>query len=325
MQFQSSALALLVLCLVFTVCSTYQKPRKPEIKKLGTVDLDVVEANPVVFKGKLLRFEYVRKGYWNNRTNDSYFRFVDHETGDVTPAFGQGFHMGCAFVENDTAYITAVNTWDGEYIFLFKSADLENWEKRQILHLPGFGLFNTSLCRADKRYVLMYEIGKPKEEAGERFTARFATSTDLIHWEITPPECNYAKDRYTAPHCLRYLDGYFYNFYLESHQGYETRVVRSPDLIHWEPSPFNPVLVASAADKEIYNDKLMLVQRNKIQAAKNINNSDIDFCEFNGKLIINYSWGNQQGTEFLAEAVYNGTLADFLEGWFPDIKNSRDD
>ena len=47
------------------------------------------------------------------------------------------------------------------------------------------------------------------------------------------------------------------------------------------------------------------------------NNSDVDFCEFRGKTIITYSWGNQQGTEFLAEAAYEGTLASFLKGFFP--------
>ena len=29
-----------------------------------------------------------------------------------------------------------------------------------------------------------------------------------------------------------------------------------------------------------------------------------------------YSWGNQQGTEFLAEASYEGNLKDFLQAWF---------
>jgi len=51
--------------------------------------------------------------------------------------------------------------------------------------------------------------------------------------------------------------------------------------------------------------------------AEDCNNSDIDFCEFKGKLIINNSWGNQRGKEFLAEAVYQGTLKQFLKGWFP--------
>jgi hypothetical protein len=43
----------------------------------------------------------------------------------------------------------------------------------------------------------------------------------------------------------------------------------------------------------------------------------MDFCEFRGRTVITYSWGNQQGTEFLAEAVYDGPLESFLMGFFP--------
>ena len=162
----------------------------------------------------------------------------------------------------------------------------------------------------------MFEIGSPKEEAGERFTARFAKSKDLKDWTLTPPECVYAKDRYTAPHCLRYLDGYFYDFYLEAHEGYEMRVVRSKNLRQWESSPKNPVLKASPDDKKIANSRLTAEERETVKKAKNINNSDIDFCEYKGRTIINYSWGDQQGAEFLAEAYYEGTVESFLRGWF---------
>ena len=54
----------------------------------------------------------------------------------------------------------------------------------------------------------------------------------------------------------------------------------------------------------------------------NVNNSDIDFCEYQGKLIISYSWGNQTGQEFLAAAFYQGTLAEFLCSWFPTGKSA---
>jgi len=187
------------------------------------------------------------------------------------------------------------------------------------LDLPGFQIFNTSICKADGKYVLMFEIGEPKEQAGAPFTARFATSADLKHWTVTPPECVYAKDRYTAPHCLRYLDGYYYDFYLESIRGgYEQFVVRSKDFIHWQSSPLNPVLKASDDDRKIRNPNLTAEQRKRIAAAKNLNNSDMDFCEYQGRLVIFYSWGNQLGVEHLAEAVYDGTQADFLRGWFPE-------
>ena len=289
---------------------------KPVIQKLGTIDCDLVETNPVVFGDRLYRFEYVRPGYKPNDTGDSYFRFVDWETGQVTPAFGAGHHMGCAYVDGDTAYVTCVDVWDGEHLLLFASKDLETWERREILHLPGWGMFNTSLCRDGDGYMLMFEVGKPPEIAGQRFTARFAQSTDLRTWELTPDACNYHRERYTAPHCLRWLDGWYYDFYLEAHDGWEQRVVRSRDLIHWESSPHDPVLRADDADKRQANPGLDADSRQRIVDAENRNNSDIDFCEFRGSVWITYSWGNQRGNEFLATARYDGTEADFLRGWF---------
>jgi hypothetical protein len=59
-------------------------------------------------------------------------------------------------------------------------------------------------------------------------------------------------------------------------------------------------------------------QRTRVANAVDINNSDIDFCEFHGQLRITYSWGNQQGIEHLAEAMYDGSEAEFLRGWFPE-------
>ena len=108
--------------------------------------------------------------------------------------------------------------------------------------------------------------------------------------------------------------------YLETHPGprYETYIVRSRDLIRWEPSPLNPVLVVSDEDRRIANPKLTAEKRRKVAGAVDRNNSDVDFCEFRGRTVIYYSWGNQQGTEFLAEAAYDGSLASFLRGFFPD-------
>jgi len=291
---------------------------RPLIIKTGTIDRDLAEVTTVVFKNKLYRFEYVNPGYWDNHTGDSYFRFIDHETGKPTKSFAKGFHMGSAYIYNDTAYVTCVDHWDGERIYIFSSADLENWDQRLAIELPGFGMFNTSLTRDDNKFVLMFEIGKPEKEAGVPFTAHFATSTDLKKWEVLSSDHNYAKDRYTAPHCLRYLDGYYYDFYLEEHNGYETRVVRSKDLIHWESSPLNPVLKASADDRKIANDNIPRDIFKSIGNAEDCNNSDIDFCEFNGKIWITYAWGNQRGIVYLAEAYYDGSLKQFLKGWFPE-------
>ncbi|RIH63751.1 hypothetical protein D1164_18530 [Mariniphaga sediminis] len=311
-----------LLCIaVFFACTIKQSPTdldgRPLIEKKGTIDCGLVETTPINYRGKVYRFEYVRSRYWNNPTGDSYFRFTDRETGKSTKPFARGFHLGSAFVDDSIVHVTAVNHWDGEQIFVFTSSDLENWEQRMAFELHGFGMFNTSLIKAENKFVLMFEVGKPEKEAGKSFTARFAISTDLKNWNILPAEFSYAMDRYTAPHCLRYFDKYYYNFYLEAHNGYEMRVVRSKDLKNWEPSPLNPVLKASDADRQIINKSLSDTLVHKITTAENRNNSDMDFCEFKGKLIINYSWGNQKGEEYLGEAEYKGTMEQFLNGWFP--------
>lgn len=302
--------------------ATGQEARKPRIVKHGTIDLDLVETTPVVFRGRLYRFEYVRQRYKPNTTGDSYFRFIDVETGKPTPGFARGFHLGSAFADGGTMYVTGTDAWGEHNVAMFWSTDLVNWNSRTALNLERYEIFNTSICKADRqnsadRYVMMFEIGAPRDEAGVPFTARFAESADLMSWRLTPAECVYAKDRYTAPHCLRYLDGYFYNFYLEAHKGYEMRVVRSRGLVHWEPSPLNPVLRHSAEDKKIANPKLTAEQRAIIENAENRNNSDIDFCEYQGRTLITYSWGNQKGVEFLAEASYAGSVKSLLQGFFP--------
>jgi alpha-L-fucosidase len=293
---------------------------RPLIRKIGTIECDLVEVSPFVLRDRVYRVEWVRTTYKGNKTGKNYLHIVDRETGEEISAFGEGHAFPCAYVEDDTVYVLGTQvegSWQSQRVTMFTSRDLKNWDSRTALDLPGYGICNTSLCKADDRYVMMFEIHLPKEETGVAFTARFATSKDLEHWKVTPPECNYAKDRYTAPHCLRYLDGWFYDFYLEARNGYEQCVVRSKDFIHWELSPLNPVLRASDEDRGIANPKLTKEERGRIATAQNLNNSDIDLCEYRGKLVINYSWGNQQGVEHLAEAVYDGTLEEFLRGWFP--------
>jgi lysophospholipase L1-like esterase len=289
---------------------------RPLIRKLGTVDSDLVETTPIVLSNRLWRFEWVRAGYWDNKRKTNYFRFRDPNTGEITDAFADGHEFGSAFINDGVVYVTGTLR-PGE-VNIFTSRDLKNWEKSNAIPSGKYSIFNTSICKAADDFGLMFEIDKPADEAGVPFTARFAKSKDLRTWTMTPPDCNYAKDRYTAPHSLRWLDGWFYNFYLEAHNGYEMRVVRSRDLIQWHPSSFNPVLKASPEDRRIANPKMPDVHRTRIANAINLNNSDIDFCELNGQLRITYSWGNQQGIEHLAEAIYDGSEPEFLRAWFPE-------
>jgi len=292
---------------------------RPLIMKLGTIDCDMVETTPIVFNGRLYRFEYVRKNHWSNKTGDSYFRFIDVETGAATPDFAKGYHLGSAHVEGDTVYVYGVDIWDGSRMQVFWSKNMREWKDKTALEMPGCGMFNNSVCLGRGRYIMAIEFGRPPEMVGERFTIFFAESTDLINWKIMPENYVYSRDRYTACPVIRYLDGWYYMIYLEARPGgtYEPYIVHSRNLAQWEPSSLNPVMRFSPEDKLLANPALTPEQREHITKAVNINNCDVDVCEFKGRTVICYCWGNQQGTEFLAEAEYAGSVANFLKGWFP--------
>jgi hypothetical protein len=296
-----------------------QMKAKPVIRKLGTIDCDLVETTPVVFKGRLYRFEYVRANYKPNKTGDSYFRLIDVATGEPTPSFANGYHLGSAYVDGDTVYAYGVQSWGGSEISVFHSKDLKTGQSETALSLPGWVAYNTSVCKGPERFVMAIELGEPPEVVGVPYTMRFAESDDLIHWKITDEDQVFSKDRYTACPVLRFVGDHYYMIYLEWLPGpsYVPYIVRSCDLVHWQNSPYSPVLSYSEEeDKRIANPALTAEQRKHIAESRDINNSDIDLCEFQGKTVIYYSWGDQLGTEFLAEAEYDGSMSEFLTGFF---------
>ncbi|MCX8183437.1 MAG: hypothetical protein N3F08_03350 [Crenarchaeota archaeon] len=290
---------------------------KPSITKLGTIDCDMVETTPIVFQNRLYRFEYVRSNYKPNKAGIPFFRFIDVDSGESTPAFAHGFHLGSAYVDDGKVFVYGVDAWGGSKIKVFWSTDLKEWRSETALTLPGCGIYNNSVCRDQDRYVMAIEFGEPEEIVGVRFTIFFAESDNLLKWRMRPLNEAFSKDRYTACPAIRWLDGYYYMVYLEEKSGlFEPHIVRSKNLAEWQSSPSNPVMHPSAEDKKIANERLTAEQRNRIANAVNINNSDLDFCEFNGRTVIYYSWGDQKGTEFLAEAFYEGTMNHFLKSFF---------
>ena len=121
---------------------------------------------------------------------------------------------------------------------------------------------------------------------------------------------------------LRYFDGWFYYFHLEGsyRNGFDTRVARSRDLKNWEFSP-HKVLGYDPEDKMIHpvpTAEFTDAEKAYIAGAKNINASDLDMCQWKGKLICFYSWGNQRGNEFSALAEADCTEQEFCESFFAD-------
>ena len=231
-------------------------PKKPVIRKLGTIGANnIVETTPIVFHGELYRFEVVRRRsfasgntgvHWSMLNDSPCLRFVHVRSGASTPLFAEDHTFGFPFVVDGRMYVVscAGREWGSDTLHFFRSDDLKNWELYAQWKLPGWKIYNMNVACKDGSYTLLLEISDPPEECGpHNFTFRFARSQDLSHWELTPWECAFQRDRYAGSPALYTLAGdpYCYVCYLEAYPGpcYANCIARSKDLISWEYSPVN--------------------------------------------------------------------------------------
>lgn len=301
-------------------------PTRKRMKKLGTVKINVVESTPVVWEGRLLRFEWVRCSRWGGAggvdREVGCYHFVDMETETTLYEFAHDHSFGCCYAENGKMYVYGVRgDGGGTVLDCFVSENLKDWECREILSFPSdIRLYNTSACKGDGKYMLAIEIGGENPAVGEPFTCVFAESTDLLNWTMLEMmEYSYARDRYTACPCLRYVDGLYYMIYLESAPCHRwiPYIVRTRDFKDYELGLTNPVMWPDDDDKIVIRpERFTKAELDYIENATDSNNSDFDLCDYNGKTVITYSWGNQFGKEFLALAEYDGPSDEFLKSFF---------
>lgn len=298
---------------------------RPLVKKFGTVGIDLCETSPFVFKGKLYRLDWHRK---ENR-----LRVIDHATRKEVCHFAPQYAFESVLVEGDTVHVFATlsDRKGGRFrntITQFTSKDLVTWEEFPVFHDPKFLVCNTSICQGDGKYVLSVEVRGGSPGAMGPWSARFMESPDLKTWTMLPEEFRQGiKGRICSPHLLRFHKGAYYLFStVTGHpKGYTLALYRTRDFKTWEPSPLNPIMIPEDADKVPFNPDFTEAEKAHIASANNKDNSDIDFIEHDGRLFIMYCWGNQVGKEFVSEAEYAGTMAQYLDGWFPAKREAKPD
>lgn len=306
---------------------TVDMPLRKTMRKLGTLKVNTVETTPVVWEDKLLRFEWVRNTLWGADGGVSRevgcYHFVDMETEESLGEFAEDHSFGCCYAEDGKMYVYGPRGGvGGRVIDLLVSSDLKQWEQSTVLVLPDdVNVFNTSVCKGDGKYVMAIEVGGDHPMVGVPFTCIFAESTDLLHWSLMDTmECSYARDRYTACPCLRYVDGLYYMICLEGMPCHRwvPYIVRTRDFREYELGINNPVMWFDPAEdkKLIHPERFTEEEKQKIALAVDCNNSDFDLCDYRGKTVITYSWGNQFGKEFLALAEYDGPSSEFLQSFF---------
>ncbi len=302
----------IIYSLSVIVGCTQKVPVKPELIKLpfafsGT-EREPMENTPVIFNSRLLLVANFRpSGGSDVDEKNSYLYIDDLVTGEEILRFGTTHSFVSAFVNNSELNVFALDfttsgkVWESNGIDRFVTTDLKNWKSEKVILPEGNEhLFNSSVCRDDKGYVMAYESDKPVQ-----FCFKFARSCDLSKWKKIPGLVYTGENNeYSACPVIRYFTPYYYVIYLHApipgHNGWIAYMSRSIDLINWELSPFNPILEA--------NKKI----------GEGINNSDVDILEYEGRTYLYYAIGDQATWTTIRVAMYNGSMKTFYENHFPE-------
>ncbi len=280
------------------------KLQKPTLIKIPCNFDAAMENTPFIFKGNT----YIAMNHRNDSkdrvgdytSEENMYLYIDNlHTGVREAQFGAGHSFVSAFVDGDTLHIFASQGTNDDWfksIYQFTTTDMKNWDRQLAIPLEGDEhLFNCSVTKNDKNeYIMAYESNQPVG-----FCFKFARSQDLKSWEKIPNLIFTGVGmEYSACPVLRFFAPYYYVIYLHIvDNGYAPFLARSSDLIKWDLSPFNPIMVAGPGE--------------------GINNSDVDLFEYEGRTYIFFATGDQQTWGTAKIALYDGPLKEFYERHFP--------
>ena len=246
----------------------------------------------------------------------------DVESGKIISTLAEDSYFHSAYVEDGKAYVLGVDMKERGTIRIYESCDLKEWTNSPLLSNPGWVYYNTSLTKGPDGYVLLMEASEPKEYVGDYpFTLFFATSPDMKNWTFMDYDLGFSKERYMGGPWMKHSQGWYYVISVTELpcKHYTNYIYRTKDFKDWYVGYYNPILMPSNEDR-IISPKASDLGKELIEQIKYsgfiINNSDIDMCDYNGKTYINYACGNQLGFYYMAEAEYDGSVADFLKSYF---------
>lgn len=241
-----------------------------------------MEATPFVWNGRLHTMV-------SHRDHD----LIEIYDGDtLVHAEPSTLNFAAAYVEAGRLYVFGTYNDD---VLVIESTDLVTWSAPRVVkaRTPGRTLYNVSVApRSSGGYIMSYETCEPGTVC---FNIRFAESPDL--YSFTDVGAFFSPDAYAACPSIREIDGVYYMTYLKDFGHWATVVARSTDLVSWETSK----TVAFSALKT---------------PGETMNNSDVDFVEFGGKVHFTYAIGDQVTFTHMKRATYDGTLKEFFNEFF---------
>lgn len=301
----------------FTI-SAQDKWQNPIVKQ-GRLGSPLVETSPFVFQDKLYLLENNQR-FWDVKgaKPGDYFeedevRIRELQSGKIVSVPLKNHGFGTVLVYDGKVHVFAGNYGEGKpwrqitEITMTSSSDLKNWTKPVTVlkaHEKEF-FFNTAVCRGKDKFILLYETNDP---TWKPFTFRYVESDDLVHWKEIPGAV-YGKDKYVGGPALYYEGGWYYTLYLENiKKGYETRITRSKDLVHWEDASTDRPFITF--DPSIRNIPLL------DPGVPESNASDVELCYYQGQTILYFTGSDQTTAGDLQWATYKGTPRQLFEHFF---------
>lgn len=304
-NFPRTILILAVLTTSATTPTLAADPLRPNLTKLPFALADAMESTPVIYHGRPMLISNYRDDTKNKTDKykaSMYLSAMDLITGKEIARFAEGHSFANAFVEGNRLHVFGSEGSDFDWfqsLYHFWTDDLKTWHREPAIARQGDEhLFNCSVCRDEKGYLMAYESNKPVT-----FCFRFARSKDLSKWEDIPGTTfTGVKREYSACPCIRYFKPYYYVIYLHGavpgYNGWVSFLARSKDLKTWQLSPMNPILAADPGEGK--------------------NNSDVDLFELDGKTYVFYATGDQATWGSIRVAMYPGPMKEFFESCFPE-------
>lgn len=301
-----------------------QGPAERDLVRTGVVPGAQLEATPFVFRDRLYRLENFRKQLEtpdkpvDYRFHEDGFRIRDVAKDRVISVPLLNHYFATAIVWNDRVYVFCCYLgedeawWHSREIRMISSDDLITWSAPKVLVRAAEGerLFNTAVCHDGQRFVLLYETDlKP----WVKFTFKFMASTDLESW--TPiTDAVYGPDKYVGGPALYYAAPWYYVLYLEAMgEGcYDTHITRSKDLLTWQDAPANRPFLA--------HDPSHVPDPVRAPDVRELSASDAELCFFDGKTIVYFIGGDQQGISDLQQAEFDGPPEALLESFFAGME-----
>lgn len=311
--------------LFFFVCSvtliSAQSTWTNPIVKQGRLGSPLVETSPFVFKNRLYLLENNQR-FWDvpgakpgDLFHEDEVRIRDVESKKIVSVALKNHGFATILTWNGRVYVFAGNYGENKpwrqmtEITMTSSADLKNWTKlvTVLRAAPNEFFFNTAVCRAKDKFILLYETN---DSRWKPFTFRYVESDDLKTWKEIPGAV-YGKDKYVGGPALYYEGGWYYTLYLESlSKGYETRITRSKDLVHWDDTPDGRSFITyDSSHKNIPLIKPDISESNA---------SDVELCYYKGKTILYFTGSDQTTAGDLQWATYDETPRQLFEYFFND-------